>query len=388
MNMSPIRRSLPVILLLLTLIFAAQASADPVVVGSPLTNAFKPSELGERSSSEPELGEETEGDAAIGDVANTKLGEPGANVLSPVTGTITSWRLVDAAGGPFRLRVLRPLGNGTLGLGVVPPLALGLYVGVGTSAPETPTSYDLQSFPTSVPIQAGDLVAVENTNSTDQLGFAFGTPGSDVSLWVPPPREGEARLGIQEEEEHTINGEKLVGIEVGFDAIVEPTPVPVTPTVVPAPVISSVGPASGSFKGGTKVTITGSGLSGASAVSFGGFAATGLTAVSSTQLQAVVPPLGHPGAVPVSVSTPAGTSAASTAARFTGTACKVPKLRGRTLAGARKVLRKRDCRIGPVTHKTVGRRGSGRVLHQRSGAGKNLAPGTKVKLVVGQHKSH
>ena len=41
---------------------------------------------------------------------NTRLA-PGANLTSPADGTIVRWRIVEATGGPFYLRVLTPVGG-------------------------------------------------------------------------------------------------------------------------------------------------------------------------------------------------------------------------------------------------------------------------------------
>jgi hypothetical protein len=63
--------------------------------------------------------------------------------------------------------------------------------------------------------------------------------------------------------------------------------------------------------GGTPVTITGTGFTGASAVTFGATAATSFTVNSDTSITAVSPPgvPGYPtGLVTVAVTTPAGTS--------------------------------------------------------------------------------
>jgi hypothetical protein len=57
----------------------------------------------------------------------------------------------------------------------------------------------------------------------------------------------------------------------------------------PAPVVSSVTPASGLISGTTNVTITGSGFMAPLAVSVGGVAATNVTLVSSTAITATVP---------------------------------------------------------------------------------------------------
>jgi len=76
------------------------------------------------------------------------------------------------------------------------------------------------------------------------------------------------------------------------------------------PAISSIAPAEGSSAGGTTVTINGSNLTGALAVSFGGRAATSVTVVNNTRVTAVAPAHAA-GAVDVAVTTPYGTATQS-----------------------------------------------------------------------------
>ena len=76
----------------------------------------------------------------------------------------------------------------------------------------------------------------------------------------------------------------------------------------PPPAITGVSPPSGGTAGGTTVTITGTGLAGATAVRFGAAAAT-ITADSATQITVTSPP--GTGRVDITVTTPAGTSPAS-----------------------------------------------------------------------------
>jgi hypothetical protein len=85
-------------------------------------------------------------------------------------------------------------------------------------------------------------------------------------------------------------------------------------TAAAAPTISSVTPAGGPPAGGTTVTITGTGLKGATAVFFGGAAAASSMVSSDTQINAVSP--AGSGTVDVTVTTPAGTSATSAADQF------------------------------------------------------------------------
>jgi hypothetical protein len=87
------------------------------------------------------------------------------------------------------------------------------------------------------------------------------------------------------------------------------------PGFVPAARVTSVSPASGPAAGGTKVTITGTGLNGATQVSFGGIAA-GFTVSSSTSITATAPAAAA-GTVDVTVTNAGGTSAASAADQFT-----------------------------------------------------------------------
>jgi len=60
-------------------------------------------------------------------------------------------------------------------------------------------------------------------------------------------------------------------------------------TYTSAPAVSSVSPNSGSVTGGTTVKILGSGFQSGASVTFGGIAATSVTLVSSTEIQAVSP---------------------------------------------------------------------------------------------------
>jgi len=91
------------------------------------------------------------------------------------------------------------------------------------------------------------------------------------------------------------------------------------------PAISSVSPSSGSTSGGTSVTITGTNLTGASAVYFGSYPASSFVVKSATTITAVAP-AASAGVVNITVTTPAGTSATSAADQFTygSTAPSVP----------------------------------------------------------------
>jgi hypothetical protein len=90
----------------------------------------------------------------------------------------------------------------------------------------------------------------------------------------------------------------------GGDSLV--SNVVVAPPVAVPPAITGVSPANGTTAGGTTVTITGTNLTGATAVTFGGTAATSFTVDSPTQITAVTPARSA-GAADVVVTTPDGT---------------------------------------------------------------------------------
>lgn len=306
------------------------ASAAPITVGSPLNQTFKPTLIN-----------------SVATIANSGSTEAGAKVFSPVTGAVIEWHVVGAQGGPFVLKVLRPVGGGVS------------FSAVGASAGALPSGLDLQTFPTAVPIQTGDLIAIDNTNKADLLGIREFAVGAGFFGWVPPLPVGATAPP----------GQKRPEIEVGFNAVVQP-----------APTITAVSPKTGTFKGGTKVTISGTDLTGASAVSFGGIAVKRFTVDSESQITAVTGAAKKPGPATVSVSTVAGTA---TANGFKLTACVVPNLKNKMLEAAKKKLKKAKCKLGKVK-KTNGVTGeTGKVTKQGKKAGKKLAPGTKVNVTLG-----
>jgi hypothetical protein len=83
---------------------------------------------------------------------------------------------------------------------------------------------------------------------------------------------------------------------------------------VPPPTVTSIQPTEGTGAGGTTVTITGTNLTGASAVRFGAGKATGVTVKSATSISAKSAP--GSGTVHVTVTTLGGTSATSAADQF------------------------------------------------------------------------
>ncbi len=315
---------------------AASAQATQFLVGSPLSGSF-----GGGACSGPS-----------GTWLNTAVSSTSATLTAPVSGAVVRWRLTGAYNAKsFNLRVLRPASGGK-------------YAAVGASAPVSPAKGSgLISFETAIPIQAGDVIAVDVHEGC--LGSAAPAGVHDVN-WNPVLAEGGSPVSPQYGPFNT---------EIGYDAYVQP-----------APTISSITPASGSIAGGAAVTISGANFEGATAISFGAVPAS-FNRESSTQIQATVP-AGVAGPATVTVTTPAGTASVpftylGAPAPLPVAQCVVPKLAGKKLKAAKKKLKAGDCKVGEVKkHKGV-TAADGKVVHQSAKAGAKLAAGTKVKLTLG-----
>jgi hypothetical protein len=307
---------------------ATAAQATTITVGSVLPPGSAPTEFKE-----------------VETFFNTALPEKGANLSSPVTGAIIRWRVQDAEGGPFYLRVLRPTGSGA-------------YIAVGKSSPATPSGPGLQTFTTNLAVHAGDLIGIDPSNGSDTIGVAA-VEGASYSFIFPPPFDGAT----------VAPSGTAPGQEIELSAEIQP-----------APVITEIAPGSGSVVGGKSVTITGFNLTAASAVRFGSTAATAFTVDSDTQITATVPPGTKVGPVDVTVTTLAGTSSTVRADKFFYRGCAVPRLKGKSLKAAKKALTRAECKLGKV--KRAGGR-AGVVLKQRPKPGKVLAPNAKVGVTVG-----
>ncbi len=279
---------------------------------------------------------------------NTGLPEKGASLASPVNGVVVRWRLQGAKGGPFFLRILHPNG-------------IGSYTAKGTSEGVMVNDAGLHTFTTNLPIKAGDVLAVDPTNASDELGFAT-VAGASYTTIFPSPFEG-ATVPAREPKS---------GFELELSAEVQPVPA-----------VTKISPTAGSVTGGTTVTITGTNLSGASVVKFGGTPASTFKVESDEEIVAVSPKVGKVGKVDVAVTTAAGTSAAVGGDRFTYRGCVVPKLKGKKLGKAKQLLKSGNCKLGKVTRKRGVTNSSGKVVSQNPGAKKVVAPGHKVNVKLG-----
>jgi PKD repeat protein len=78
------------------------------------------------------------------------------------------------------------------------------------------------------------------------------------------------------------------------------------------------------------------------------------------------------------------TTTTTTATTPAATKCVIPKLIGKTVARAKKLLAKAHCGVGKVARKTAKKKLRGRVVSQRPSAGTVKPAGSKVSLVVGR----
>jgi IPT/TIG domain len=313
------------------LVAAVAAGATTVTVGSVLPSIFK---------STPFEGVRTQ--------FNTTLPETGANLASPVNGAIVRWKVQGAVGGPFTLRVLHPNGSGA-------------FTASGATQPVKPNGTGIETFQTQLPIRSGDLIAVDSSNPTDEIGVAEVT-GAASGIFSQPPMEGTTAAPSQ----------IVAGQEIELSAEVQP-----------APAIVAVNPAGGSVLGGEEVTITGTNLNGASAVEFGEVPAASFTVVGEEKITAIAPSQTKVGSVDIHVTTMAGESPTVATDRFAYLGCTVPKLAGVTLGVAKGKVRGAGCAVGAVK-KVTARKHRGKVVGQNRTPGSLLGPGAKVAIRLGR----
>jgi hypothetical protein len=325
-------RFVPVALVsILATVVAAPASAAPITIGSPLTAPFGVSACNADCT-----------------VVSTGFNEPGAIAKAPIDGTIVRWHIMGGAPGfGYRLRVASE------SPGALDPN----FTGSGASAPASANGPGLQTFSASLPIKAGQLIGLDLPADAPIGYLEVGSAGDSYAFFEPFLGEGQTQES------------QLDPGELAFNAEIQPPPA-----------VTAISPPSGSFKGGTVVTIAGSDLTGASAVTFGTVPAQSFSVASESQITAVAPALPGPGSAAVSVTTPPGT--ATSAVGFQAQACKVPQLKGKKLKGAKKRSRRARCKVGKVKKIEGATAKTGRVVKQRPKPGKVLAPGAKIKLTL------
>ncbi|WP_223693745.1 IPT/TIG domain-containing protein [Leifsonia poae] len=237
----------------------------------------------------------------------TAISALGPAVIAPVTGTL--------------IPAIKPVLNGALTLTVNnQSTAAGVFSETALRATVLPAAAALQLnvasatvgvnalavapvvtglTPTHGPAAGGTAVTITGTGFTGATGVTFGgtagtsfTVVNDTTITVTTPAHaaGAADVVVQ-----SPNGDSAPGTFT-FDA---------------APAVTSVSPTHGPAAGGTVVTITGTGFTGATGVTFGGTAGTTFTVVNDTSIT-VTTPAHTPGPVDVVVQSPSGDSAPGT----------------------------------------------------------------------------
>lgn len=266
-------------------------------------------------------------------------------------GAITSWSTF-AHNGPnqsFSFKVFRKVAPFTY-----------LVVAQDTRA-LTPSV--LNTFPVSIPVQPGDFIGV-------------GEPGGGVSTpcVFETGLSGDAILYAE-------GSNAPVGGTVVFPGALETGyRLNVSATLLPPPTIGAIGPIKGSVRG-AQVVLAGTNFASVAGVAFGSVPAKSFTVDSENQITAVAPASKTIASVPVTVTTAAGVAPSPQA--FTYEGCVVPKLAGRRLKAAKKKVRKGDCRPGEVKKRGDATAKTGRVVKQSPKPGKVIAPGGRVRIVLG-----
>lgn len=276
----------------------------------------------------------------------------GNGYVVPAAGVVTSWSTNAAAGAGqmLKMKIFR-LVSGTT------------YTVVGHDGPRALTPSTVNTFPTHIPVQAGDVLGLNDANASPSVPNACTFSVSGESHREAP---GDAADGTSTD--FTINATNRVNV---------------TAVVQFPPGITLTTPTSGSISGGTSVTITGHDFTGATAVSFGSTPATSYFVDSDGQITATSPSSAVPGAVDIRVTTAAGTTPVVAGDKFTYTGsvttshCVVPKLKGKKLKADRKKLKAADCKLGKVK----GPKGKkAKVKKQSPKPGTILPAGSKVNV--------
>jgi hypothetical protein len=196
----------------------------------------------------------------------------------------------------------------------IPPPAVGLVLTLAcpdSAPPPTPTVTTLA--PSGGSRGGGNVVDISGTGLAGATSVHFGATAAPQMRVLSPyaiAAVAPAGTGTADVTVTTPAGTSSRGSADQYAYIV--------PAVTPkGPVVSGVTPANGPVSGGSKVTITGTSLGDAFAVDFGGTAATQVTVISTTEVQAVAPAVPFPGRVDIFVTTSDGTSAPTPADIYT-----------------------------------------------------------------------
>jgi YVTN family beta-propeller protein len=254
---------------------------------------------------------------------NPGAGDTAAATIIAVTSSQGSCTVTGTTSAACALGTLAPGASATITVTVLPtapgtvsigdnPSAVGVGVFANPTATTTVTAavpVVTRVSPSSGPLSAGTVVAISGTGLSGATRVTFGADGpatnvscTATSCTATAPAGTAGTVDV------------LVTTPGGTSAAVSGDKY----TYVAAPTITKISPTSGPSVGGTKVTITGTNLSGAT-ITFGtGHNATTVTC-TATSCTATAP-AGNPGTVDVQATTPGGTSATNSNDKYTYTA--------------------------------------------------------------------
>jgi hypothetical protein len=258
----------------------------------------------------------------------TYVAAPLVTGIGPVAGAVAGGTLVTITGAGFtaatvvdfgasaasnlvvvsatEITVTSPAGAGVVDVTVTGP------GGISATSPADQFTYlmapTVQTIsPAAGPIDGGTLVTITGASFTDATVVDFGTIAAPYFVVVSAtqitainPAESAGTVTV------TVTGPAGVSGASPADQF----------TYVAAPTVQTISPVAGPLNGGTQVTITGTGFTGAPVVHFGTAAASSVTVLSATQILAVAPAEAA-GTVDVTVTGPGGVSTTSSADQFT-----------------------------------------------------------------------
>ena len=206
------------------------------------------------------------------------------------------------------------------------PATSAITITVPAAAPPVPVN-------TAVPTITGN--AVQGQTLTEAHGSWSNSPTSYSYHWqdcnstgttctpIVNNATGQSYTLTSNDVGSTIEAQETATNIGGPSAAASSTPTAVVTAPAVPPAITAISPASGPAAGGTTVTITGSGFSGATKVTFGSVAAVSFSVSSANTITAVSPAQGA-ASYNISVTTPVGTSPTVSADLYTYQAAGPP----------------------------------------------------------------
>lgn len=266
-------------------------------------------------------------------VATTPIPAPVVTSISPASGTTAGGTMVTITGTGFTGATAVTFGTAASVYTIVSDTKITATTPAGSAgatsvAVTTPGGSGTRTYTYAVPIAppavsgispasgttaGGTLVTITGTGLTGATAVTFGgVPATSFTVFSNTEITATAPAGTS----GAVNVVVTTPGGTGTNAYTYTVP-------VASPQVSTISPASGTSSGGTAVTITGTGFTGATSVTFGAAAATSFTVVSDTEITAIAPP-GTAGAVNVVVTTSAGTGTGP----YTYSAAPVPVFSG------------------------------------------------------------